>query len=153
RSLDGRSLDGRSLDDRSLDGADRDLDASVAEPDRIAVVELGLVDPLVVDERTAGRSEIDELDVVVAVDLDARVHATDGLVVEAEVRGWHLAELDHALGQRLFADQTIVLEDSEREWNFRNRHEPDLRRWRACAGHPAVPRSPQAHMRARRRGF
>jgi hypothetical protein len=62
----------------------------------------------------------------VAVDLDDRVHATDRLVIELEVRRWHLAELDDRQAQPLLADELVALEDAERQRCF-------------CAGHEFLP--------------
>jgi len=87
---------GRGCLHRFSDGrVDREFDPRIADLDPVAGRQLRLVDPLPVDERAASRTEIDDADVVGARDLDDRVHATDGLVVEPEVRRRDLAELDH----------------------------------------------------------
>ena len=107
-------------------GADRELDAGLADDDRVAGLELRLVDLLAVDEGALRRAEVDDAHVTGAVDLDDRVHAAHRLVIELEVRRGHLAELDDGQAQPFLADQLIAFEDAECEGNF-------------CAGHGHSP--------------
>src|SRR5690606_1835113 len=106
--------------------ADRQLDPRLAHDDRVAALELGLVDLLPVDEGPLRRAEVDDAHVTGAVDLDDRVHAAHRLVVELEVRRGHLAELDDREAQPLLADELIALEGAEGERCF-------------CAGHEVLP--------------
>ena len=103
---------GRRVSSASSRDADRELDAGLADDDRVAGLELRLVDLLAVDEGALGRAEVDDAHVTGAVDLDDRVHTADRLVIELEVRRGHLAELDDGQAQPLLADQLIAFVDA-----------------------------------------
>jgi hypothetical protein len=105
----------------------------IASPDASLALDL-----LAVDEGAAGRAEIDQVDLLV-LDLDDRVHATDRLVVDPEVGGRDLADLDHALGQHVLADQLAMLEDPKRQRELGVGHGKSSS-WRARARRLPVPR-------------
>jgi hypothetical protein len=92
---------------------ERDLDAAVAEHDLVARLEARLADALAVHQRAARRAQVDDVDLVRPGDLDHRVHARHGLVIDPEVRGGELPHLDDVLGEDLFANERVPLVDLE----------------------------------------
>ena len=90
-------------------------DPALAEHDLVARLEARLVDALAIDQCSARRAEVDDVHVIGPGDFDDGVHARDRLVVDPQVRGSQLPDLDHVLVQDLFADQLVPFVDFELE--------------------------------------
>ncbi len=84
-------------------------DLRAADLELIAWADLALVDARPVHHRARLVAEIDERDVLRGGDLDDRVHARGKLVVDTQMALRVLAYLDDILGDRLPADERLVL--------------------------------------------
>jgi hypothetical protein len=73
-----------------------------------------LLDPLVVEHGAGGAAEVDHPHVGPG-HLDHRVHARDGVVLQAEMAALELADLDDVLSDRLRLEELVVLVDLEVE--------------------------------------
>jgi hypothetical protein len=77
------------------------------------------------------------------------VHPADRVVVDPEMSRGDLADLDHALAKRLFAQELVTTEDTEREGE--SRHGDTFGATRPLP--PAGLRSSRVHSNARLRSF
>jgi hypothetical protein len=99
-----------------------DEHADVSEVDLVARTQAHLGDALAVDQRPAGRAQVDQLHVLGSVDLDDRVHARNRVVVDTKVRGRQLADLDDRLVDDLLLEELVPFPDLEFQGHSRVRH-------------------------------
>jgi hypothetical protein len=85
----------------------------IPELNLVAGPENRLVDSRPVDHGAAGGAEIDEPRLPAIVDLDDRMHAGHGFLLQAQVRGRQLADLDDRLAQHLLSHHLLAFEDLE----------------------------------------
>jgi hypothetical protein len=88
---------------------------ALAEHDLVTRLEARFIDALPIDQCPARRAQVDDVHVIGPGHLDDGVHARNRLVVDPQVRGSQLPDLDHVLVQDLFADQLVPFVDFELE--------------------------------------
>ncbi|MBK8236029.1 MAG: hypothetical protein IPK74_10755 [Deltaproteobacteria bacterium] len=128
----GREIDRTHRCDRTGSGSGRrhrlEIDEHRVGPELDAVARVDdsrAIDGGTVHQRAGGAAEIDEAELT-AVDLEHRMHARDGLVVEAEMAGREPTDLHHVASDTVRADALTTGEDLERD---------------GCCGHGDAPSS------------